>query len=178
MKKCGRCSKPAVFHITELQRGEVQALHLCEQCAKEYLSQPTPDLAAESASKSGLNTSEPINEETEQRACPSCGITFKEFRAQGRLGCPHDYVVFQEELLPLIDNIHGETQHTGKVPKREPNASQRQYKLIRLRSRLKAAIEEEMYEEAAQLRDEIQSIENDLSGGGRGSRVTPGSETD
>ena len=28
----------------------------------------------------------------DQQACPVCGITFYEFRSQGRLGCPHDYV--------------------------------------------------------------------------------------
>ena len=48
--------------------------------------------------------------EVDQQTCPSCGISFKEFRSQGRLGCPHDYIAFQSELLPLLENIHGETQ--------------------------------------------------------------------
>ncbi len=52
----------------------------------------------------------------DQRACPVCGITFYEFRNQGRLGCPHDYVCFKAELEPLIVNIHGETEHVGKKP--------------------------------------------------------------
>ncbi|NBW87532.1 MAG: DNA helicase UvrBC, partial [Planctomycetia bacterium] len=47
-----------------------------------------------------------------------CGITFFEFRNQGRLGCPHDYVHFDKELEPLIANIHGSTQHTGRRPER------------------------------------------------------------
>jgi protein-arginine kinase activator protein McsA len=34
-----------------------------------------------------------------------CGVTFLEFRKQGRLGCPHDYVCFAEELEPLLLNI-------------------------------------------------------------------------
>ena len=38
----------------------------------------------------------------DQRSCPVCGITFLEFRKQGRLGCPHDYVCFAEELEPLL----------------------------------------------------------------------------
>ena len=38
----------------------------------------------------------------DQRACPVCGITFYEFRNQGRLGCAHDYVCFQKELEPLM----------------------------------------------------------------------------
>ena len=28
----------------------------------------------------------------DKQACPVCGITFYEFRSQGRLGCPHDYM--------------------------------------------------------------------------------------
>ena len=46
----------------------------------------------------------------DQQACPVCGITFYEFRSQGRLGCPHDYVCFQAQLEPLIVNIHGESR--------------------------------------------------------------------
>jgi protein arginine kinase activator len=161
MKKCGRCSKPAVLHITEIREGDVQALHLCEGCAKEYLNTspagPTPTTSSESPSGEAVTVDEP-----EGRTCPNCGITFKEFRAQGRLGCAHDYVAFQEELFPLLENIHSETQHVGKVPKRAPDASQRQFRLVKLRSRLRAAIEEEQYEEAAQLRDEIAAIEAQL----------------
>jgi protein arginine kinase activator len=154
-----------VFHITELRRGEVQALHLCESCAKEYLSQPAedsfpkpPGVETETETEDEDAVEQPVS-----RVCPNCGISFKEFRSGGRLGCPHDYVAFQEELLPLIENIHSEVQHCGKSPRREPNASQRQYKLVRLRTRLKAAVEEELYEEAARLRDEILLIENELS---------------
>lgn len=158
MKKCGRCSKPAVLHITELQQGEVQALHLCEGCAKEYLSQAPssspeePALSAESPSSEDLD-------ELDQRICPSCGISFKEFRAQGRLGCPHDYIAFEDELLPLLENIHGETEHCGKIPKRAPDSSQQQFRLIKLRSELRLAVDEERYEDAARLRDEIRNVE-------------------
>lgn len=166
MKKCGRCSKPAVLHITEIRDGDVQALHLCEHCAKDYLSSssespsPPANPTSEQAKAHGLSQ---MSDDADSLVCPNCGITFKEFRAQGRLGCAHDYVVFQDELLPLLENIHGETQHVGKVPKRAPDASQRQFRLVKLRSRLRASIEEEQYEEAARLRDEIASLEGELN---------------
>lgn len=160
MKKCGRCSKPAVLHITELRQGEVQALHLCEACAKEYLSQ-SPDEQAESSSDEIPPVSGAELDEIDQQVCPNCGISFKEFRSGGRLGCSHDYTVFENELLPLLENIHGETEHCGKVPKRAPDSSQRQYRLIKLRGELRSAIEAERYEDAARLRDEILSIENE-----------------
>lgn len=162
MKKCGRCSKPAVLHITELRDGDVQALHLCESCAKDYLSsspehQPTtPPATSEQTKSHGLAE---MSDDADSHVCPNCGITFKEFRSQGRLGCAHDYVAFEDELIPLLENIHGEIQHVGKVPKRAPDASQRQFRLVKLRSRLRSAIEDELYEEAAKLRDEIAQLE-------------------
>lgn len=162
--KCSRCAKPATLHITEIRHGAVQALHLCESCAKDYLSsssvvetdEPTDMLAAQLS----LLDDEEIQPDL---SCPNCEITFEEFRKQGRLGCPHDYVVFADELMPLLENIHGETEHVGKFPKRSPQESKRQYELIRLRNDLKSAVDDEMYEEAARLRDEIQSLESELA---------------
>jgi protein arginine kinase activator len=94
-----------------------------------------------------------------QRECPSCGIKFVEFRNTGRLGCPHDYEEFREELAPLLENIHGETRHCGKTPRRLPQNKQTQSELIQLRNRLKQAVNKEDYEEAARLRDRIRQLE-------------------
>ena len=66
------------------------------------------------------------SDERDALSCPHCGITFKQFRSQGRLGCPHDYVAFREELVPLIESIHCETQHVGKVPRHVPGISRKQ----------------------------------------------------
>jgi protein arginine kinase activator len=98
-------------------------------------------------------------ERLDQRACPVCGITFLQFRKQGRLGCPHDYVFFEKELEPLIMNIHGETTHTGKRPERLASGTQRRTELIRLRREMKEAIQAEEYERASGLRDEIRRVE-------------------
>ena len=156
--KCGRCSKPAVLHITELRQGEVQALHLCEVCAKEYLSQ-SHGSKSDSDEHSDSDVDSIPMEDLDQKLCPNCGIAFKEFRALGRLGCPHDYVEFEEELLPLLENIHGETAHVGKIPKRSPQASQLQFQLMKLRSELRSSVDEERYEDAAKIRDSIRQLE-------------------
>jgi len=164
MKKCRRCSKPATLHITEIQEGVVQELHLCESCAHAYLSGPNATDADSDADELPFNIADDQRlEEMDRRECPNCGITFKEFRKQGRLGCPHDYISFEAELLPLLENIHGDVQHVGKVPKRSPDASQRQYRLIRLRNDLRLAVGNEKYEEAAHLRDQIQALEVELN---------------
>ncbi|MDA0832994.1 MAG: UvrB/UvrC motif-containing protein [Planctomycetota bacterium] len=163
MKKCRRCSKPATLHITEIVNSEVQTLHLCEGCAQSYLSQqdqPDPDEMSPAAAKliEGADL-----DELDHIVCPNCGISFREFRSQGRLGCPHDYIAFEAELMPLLENIHGATQHCGKCPKRAPDSSQRQYELIKLRNELRSLVEGEKYEDAARLRDQIQSLEVELA---------------
>jgi protein arginine kinase activator len=161
MTKCKRCSKPATLHITEIRSGAVQELHLCENCAQQYLNQEQ-DPNGEPNEEAGSKEGEGVDEQYEHLVCPNCGITFSEFRRQGRLGCPHDYIAFAKELKPLLENIHNDTQHTGKFPKRAPHASQLQYRLIKLRSELRSAIDEEEYETAARIRDQIQSLEKEF----------------
>jgi len=167
MKKCLRCANQATLHITELKGGKTLSLHLCEGCAREYLSTVEVGGIPDDFPMSGPKDSgdepdsgeeEPV--ETAIRACPQCGITFKQFRSQGRLGCPRDYEVFREELIPLLESIHGETQHVGKFPPRVSDSSRRQFELARLRTELKTAIDDEQYEQAAQLRDQIHQLES------------------
>lgn len=161
MKKCKQCSKPATLHITEIRSGAVQELHLCETCAQQYLNQSDQDEEAGAEEAVEKEVDERL-EEMDHLVCPNCGITFREFRSQGRLGCPHDYVAFAKELTPLLENIHGEIQHRGKFPKRAPRASQLQFRLIKLRSDLRNAVDEEDYETAARIRDEIQTLEKEF----------------
>ncbi len=169
--KCQQCDKPATFHITELTDGEYQALHLCEDHARNYLTQSEggdesqqaqPTLAGVLAQQFKIGQTAEELARLDQQSCPVCGITFYEFRNQGRLGCPHDYECFENELEPLIMNIHGEVEHKGKRPKRSEVGNRLQTDLIRLRREMKEAVEEEDYEQASELRDQIQGIEEQL----------------
>jgi protein arginine kinase activator len=169
--KCQKCDKPATFHITELAEGNPQELHLCEEHAREYLSQATPGqievgnvaaaLAQQMAQQMAVGQTAEELARLDQQVCPVCGISFYDFRSQGRLGCPHDYTCFEEQLIPLILNIHGETEHVGKVPRAGAQASQQRTQLIQLRREMKEAIAEEDYERAGTLRDTIRRIEED-----------------
>lgn len=165
--KCQQCDKPATFHITELTGGKPQELHLCEDHARQYLTatsnEPTPvaGMAAALAQQMAIGQTAEELANLDQQVCPVCGITFYEFRSQGRLGCPHDYVCFQTQLQPLIANIHGETEHVGKRPHLPVGKSANRTQLIRLRREMKEAIDEERYERASELRDEIQRIESE-----------------
>jgi len=163
--KCQQCDKLATFHITELTGGKPQELHLCEEHARHYLTQSEEDSSTATSLAGVLAHQMAVGQTAEelarldQRACPVCGITFYEFRNQGRLGCPHDYVAFATELEPLIINIHGETVHTGKVPDRYRNGTEGRTQLVRLRREMKEAVKEEHYEKAKELKDEIKKLE-------------------
>ena len=162
--KCQRCEKPATFHITELAGDTPDELHLCEDHALLYLTQSEEPEEALNSLAGSLAQQLKIGQTAEdlsrldQQACPVCGITFYEFRHVGRLGCPHDYVCFEEELEPLIVNIHGATAHTGKQPKTGKDCTDARTELIRLRREMQDAIEQEDYEQASQLRDQIKKI--------------------
>src|SRR5579859_6056322 len=88
--KCHRCPKVATLHITELVKGEAHELHLCEECAQSYLQ--NPDVESNESGPGGLikppaGMGEAELEEMEKLVCPTCKMTFREFRNQGRLGC-------------------------------------------------------------------------------------------
>ena len=122
--KCQYCEKPATFHITELTGDKPSELHFCEEHARIYLTQSSHEQQEPASSLAGVlaqhlkvgQTAEDLAQ-LDQRACPVCGVTFYEFRHAGRLGCPHDYVCFHDELMPLIVNIHGANEHVGKRPR-------------------------------------------------------------
>ncbi|MGC8642357.1 MAG: UvrB/UvrC motif-containing protein [Isosphaeraceae bacterium] len=164
--KCQKCAKPATFHITDIiEKGRHREYHFCDEHARQHLAPPeeVPEAPAISEFAKKLAASAPGFRESaaDKQVCPVCQITFLEFRNSGRLGCPYDYEVFRDEIMPLLESIHGETRHSGKVPRRAPRNTQQQTTLIQLRNELKRAVAAEDYEAAARLRDEIKSIEQD-----------------
>jgi protein arginine kinase activator len=155
--KCQKCPKAATFHITDIVSEEqVEERHLCEECAQKFLNEPEPKAKTPSAVGTSEEAEEPglLN-----RECEVCGIKFADFRNSGRLGCPHDYQQFRDDLLPLLENIHGETKHCGKTPRRLPQSKQKQAELVQLRKQLMQAVHREAYEDAARLRDKIRQVE-------------------
>ena len=83
-----------------------------------------------------------------------------EFKKVGRLGCSHCYVALERHLRTLLRRLHGGTQHVGKVylPP-DPTEADLERRLMGLRRRLARAVDVEDFERAAQLRDQIRSLE-------------------
>ena len=98
-------------------------------------------------------------DELSRLTCPSCGIKYMEFKAAGRCGCPLDYQVFRQPMLPLLERIHRGSRHVGKVPPHAREHAALQTELRDLRQQLRTAVEQEAYEEAARLRDLIRQKE-------------------
>lgn len=165
--KCQKCSKQATFHITDIERGKPREFHYCDEHARQHLQPSAEDdsgsLAVGKLAKELIGGGPAVREPSpaDKQACPVCNITFLEFRNSGRLGCPYDYEVFRDELMPLLENIHDETRHAGKVPHRAPRNSQQQTTKIQLRNDLKRAIAAEDYETAARLRDQLRVLEQE-----------------
>jgi len=158
--RCQKCARTATIHITEIINGKPREYHLCEEHARAHLAEESSSEQQSSGSKAMTKLAESkVRSELDRLTCPVCGITFREFRSKGRLGCPNDYDTFQAELVPLLETIHGETEHIGRMPRSVPAHRRRHAELVRLRQELKNAVAAENYEEAARLRDKIRELE-------------------
>ena len=165
--KCHFCSNPATVHLTRLVKKQKVEVHLCDACAEKHEKSqaPTADLSLSSILESliGQHVS-PVAEELGRLICPTCGIKYMEFRADGRLGCPADYEVFRAGLVPILQRIHRATRHAGKAPRHRPDRfppvnERGPSDLLGLRQQLRRAVEAEDYERAAALRDRIRQKE-------------------
>ena len=160
---CDNCgSTDAVVHLTQIVNNQMSTHRLCEKCAAEKgletapepVNFPLTDFLAQMGSDS------PAGSEGPQDGCPFCGLTFSDFRETGRLGCPQCYETFAPQLERLLRRVHGGTQHVGKIylPP-DPSDSDLERRLQGLKRKLHRAVEAEDFERAAELRDEIRSLE-------------------
>jgi len=163
---CMICKKnEATVHMTDIHDNQKHEMHICPECAKKQgILIKAQDALAGLIEKFGEAAAKEA-EKIPNLRCPKCGATYEDFRKRGRLGCPHDYEVFEEALKPLLVRIHGATEHVGKAVKKpavsagQTEAMKRTEKIQRLRQELERAVSAEQYERAARLRDEVQKLE-------------------
>jgi protein arginine kinase activator len=163
--QCQSChDNEATIHLTEITDGVRSELHLCESCAVEEgiaVKNPIPlNELLSSLLASQPEDSELFSDSGESKSCPNCGFSIERLRKEAVLGCPLDYDVFEKSLLPLISKAHdGSTQHCGKFPSHMPSDTRVQTELLDLGRKLDKAVKDENYEQAAQLRDQIKTLE-------------------
>jgi protein arginine kinase activator len=158
--QCQNCSNPATVHQTFIDKGHKHETHLCAACAEEQEGFKHQELNLPAIVQTLIGQQlGPVPDTLSRLTCPCCGIKYMEFRAEGRLGCPHDYEVFRVGLEALLKRIHRADKHAGKVPRDWERSRARQTELIALRQQLQTAVAAEAFEEAARLRDVIRQKE-------------------
>jgi protein arginine kinase activator len=159
---CDVCGKnPATVHLTEIIDEQMSELHLCEGCAHQKSMQMESQFGLSDLLAGLADFEKPAAKDAESAAvkCPSCSLTYADFKKIGRLGCGECYNAFKKYLGVLLKKIHGSNQHVGKSPLNAAKSPKKKIDLQELRQRLKLAIETEAFEEAAEIRDQIRGME-------------------
>lgn len=161
--QCDNCGlNEAVMHFTQIVNNQVSTFHLCEACAAEKGLEPgigTGDFPlADLLAQMGRSKQDAVVESP--GSCGFCGLRLEDFKKSGRMGCSHCYVAFESHLRGLMRRLHGGTQHVGKLylPP-DPTAAERRERLAALKRRLERAVGLEDFERAAQIRDQIRTLE-------------------
>ena len=162
---CSICKeKPATVHLTDIKGDKIQKVDLCEECAKNKGVNDSTFALADMLL--GLGASQEIEQASGgvEIKCPQCGFTQADFKKSGRLGCAECYKTFADGLEGLLKSMHKGTRHAGKVPEGLRQTRDLSDRLNALQQRLAKAIQEENFEQAAALRDEIKQMNTRLAG--------------
>lgn len=154
-EQCGHCKKPATIHLTQIVNNKVHKVDLCEDCPfKQNVTDPDAFSLADFLIKSdaipdGITGTE---------RCPGCGMTSRDFKKTGRFGCAQCYTTFEGMIGPMLANMHKDVVHCGKIPEKAIARVSAHQEVNRLERELQEAIQEENYEKAATLRDQLKEL--------------------
>ncbi|PKM79646.1 MAG: hypothetical protein CVU89_17215 [Firmicutes bacterium HGW-Firmicutes-14] len=168
---CEKCQKKqASVHVTKIVNGEKTETNLCETCAQgenavgfgfepQWMLQ---NIFADLFNQP-LAGGQPVTvSRGEQVRCERCGFTESQFSKIGKLGCAGCYDIFETKLDPVLRRVHGNSRHTGKIPKRTGGLIVIKKEILDLKEKLQTAIKKEEYEKAAEIRDQIRGLEKKL----------------
>lgn len=179
VKRCHICGKPASIFLTQIANGKLSEMALCEECAKKkgifdpgklrLATQLFPsELSGEVESfiRNMIESTFAKDDEQPQpdapdnmlSECPACHYTFSRYQENGYLGCPDCYLAFAPGLVNLIKN----DELAKLAPRFDLNTEHADSPALersRLEKLMQKAINEENYEEAAKLRDQIKTLQ-------------------
>ncbi len=159
---CQRCHNAlATVHVKERINGNQTERHLCASCA-----------AKEGFMGSSVWESDPFDtllgsfflpNRAAAGRCPTCNRSLNDVKRTGRFGCGDCYGVFEGrvDLSPFTSPegykgkrppSHGDCPPKEEAPRKDEEAE-------RLKQSLKQAVENEEYEKAAKLRDQLRALE-------------------
>ncbi len=174
MSLCNDCKKrEATVKITQVVGAKNVTMHLCNECAAargfhsplDQVPFPLKDILANMVK----SPTQPISAKAsgEPIACESCGLEFDEFTRLGRFGCGGCYRAFRPRIESIMRKIHGASLHRGMNPMSALGSSGTSDALpvqeeARLQQELKKAIATEDFERAAELRDKIRLLKEQI----------------
>ncbi len=162
MKACDLCGKgEGTIRVRQLDKdGKATDIMICAECARARGLSDVEKLKA-NAAEIITDLKSRIDEGDAKLICTSCGLSYAEFKKQGRLGCAECYTAFHDQLLPLIRRIHDAVQHVGRTASGGRKQAQVRMNIQKLRDALSGAIQDEDYEKAAALRDQLKRSEEE-----------------
>ena len=168
--KCQMCGKnEATEEIYTNINGKKSVMKICHSCGKKIAGSIFPGSSSlyDTAGLGNLASvlygghMQGMREPEILKAvgkCPSCGMTYETFVSKGKLGCGDCYKTFHDRLLRPLKQIHGTYEHVGKIPERGGGELKNSRRLDSLKQQLDAAVRNQEFERAAELRDEIKAI--------------------
>ena len=169
---CEKCGKnEASVHLTRIINGKKEEIHLCEKCAREssHFNLDDNNLSFQSLLSGILNHNFSDNESSifdknnsDNSICQNCGLSYQEFAQSGLFGCEECFNYFDEKLDILFKRIHGNIRHTGKRPASFLEKMEVESEISELKKEMQAAVEAENFERAAEIRDKIHAIEENM----------------
>ncbi|MBR6726414.1 MAG: UvrB/UvrC motif-containing protein [Clostridia bacterium] len=170
---CERCKKNnATFFYNETVNGKTTSLSLCHECAKELeaegkLHSHGFDGAAHFGEIDDLFSgffapAKKAHTPANEKRCTLCASTFADIVKNGKVGCAECYRCFSDELSRTVRSIHGNVKHIPRATPEQKEKDERLTKIDALGAELSAAIAAEEFERAAQLRDEIKKLKEEL----------------
>lgn len=158
---CENCTEECTIHLTQIINNKIKKIDMCESCpnAKSIQDPNQFDLLSDLISKP--SDDDDYGEAPVAAACENCGYTEEKLRQTGRLGCAQCYDTFSDTIDSMLSNMHKGSTHLGKVPTTHQKNSLRR-RLTDLEKKLKSFIENERYEEAAEIRDQIQALKEEV----------------
>ena len=178
---CEHCKqREANVRYTQIVNGVKKEMVLCDKCSKELgISNMGFNMPIDFSSFFGEFLNEyndnfmPLLTKTKPLVCDKCKMTYEEFVNQGKFGCSNFYNVFADKIDPLLKRLHGSNRYVGRKSNKRINQeteiekskqedvknTENEEKLKKLKLEIKKKINEEKYEEAAKIRDEIKKLE-------------------
>ena len=180
---CDNCKEnEASVKYTEIINGNKREMMLCEECSRKLgINNMNLKLPIDFSSFFGDLISEyeqseflPLFNPEKELKCNTCNLTYKEFLNTGKLGCADCYDAFADRINTVLKRIQGSTEYLGRKSENQVNnikdkieikkkkePSSKEEKINAMQEKLKEAIKDERYEDAAKIRDEIKKIEKE-----------------